>query len=284
MNQIPGPWLAKITSYYIIIIDVAGNRTQHIHKLHQRYGSVVRIGPNEISFTSPSSVKEIYNHGTPYMKAPWYDYMPQPAGLFALRDRKAHSERRRLFSHAFSQSSLNDAEPTIAELISKMVDIVDSAADGPIDMLLLCRRLSLEIVGQLFLGQIFQALDMRELPEFLEWMDNLCFGLGIQYAFPVVFWVMQFLPLRGAQDIICSATEIREYGEKAFYKYIQVNGRQSKRRDLLTKILIANDEVDTDNDDHREVKAQPLSDAATILEIGNSIFAGTGTTLLELCP
>lgn len=217
------------------------------------------------------------------MKAPWYDYMSEhPVGIFSLRDRKAHSDRRRLLSHAFSQSALNDAEPTVAELINKIVVVLARAAGNPVDVLLLCRRLSLDIVGQLFLGQSFEALETREPPEFLEWMDNMFLGFGIRYAFPIVFWTMRFLPLKGAQEIVRSAMNIREYGGKAFFKYIQVNGRQSRRRDLLTKILIANDEVDSNLGDNKEVRSQSLTDAEIIPEIGNLIFAGTGMSL-ELC-
>lgn len=277
LNQIPGPWLAKFTPYYIILIDAAGNRTQHIHKLHQRYGPVIRIGPEEVSFASPSAIKEIYSQGTPYLKAPWYDYMTvPPAGVFSLRDRKDHADRRRLLSHAFSQSALNDAEPIMAELIAKMIYIVNKAAGEPLNMLLLCRRLSLDLVGQLFLGQSFQALDTKEPPEFLEWMDNLFLGHGIEYAFPIIFWLMKILPIRGAQEIVYSAVKIHEYARKAFSTYIEENGRQSKRHDLLTKILVANGDAEISRE---WIKPQPLTDKETIHEIGNLVFAGTGTYL-----
>lgn len=58
-------------------------------------------------------------------------------------------------------------------------------------------------------------------------------------------------------------------GEQAYRRYVQQYGRDSGRRDLLTKIL--------------SVKADsgvvPLTDPEVSLEIGNLVFAGTGRYL-----
>ena len=35
----------------------------HIHQLHQKYGPVVCLAPNEVSFTSLAAVREIYSSG-----------------------------------------------------------------------------------------------------------------------------------------------------------------------------------------------------------------------------
>ena len=270
LSKIPGPLLAKISPYYIILVDAAGNRTRTIHGLHRKYGSVVRIGPNEVSFTSPSVVKEIYGQGTPYMKAPWYEAMSvPPVGIFSLRDRKEHTARRRLLSHAFSQTALNDAEPTIGVLVLKLVDRVRKANGQPVDMLQLFRRLSLDVSGLLFLGRSFEALEGEEAPEFLDWMDNLFIAQGIKWAFPPVYHVMRLLPLQTVQEMIAAPEKIAKYGEEAYFKYIEENGRQSKKRDLLTKIIGANAE----GGDGQAV----LSDKETYLEVGNLLFAGTGT-------
>lgn len=62
---------------------------------------------------------------------------------------------------------------------------------------------------------------------------------------------------------------LSQTGEQAFQRYIAQYGRESGRRDLLTKIL--------------SIKAEDgvaaLSDRETSLEIGNLIFAGTGRVM-----
>lgn len=219
------------------------------------------------------------------MKAPWYDYMAvPPPGIFAMRDKKAHNSRKRLLNHAFSQSIINDTEPIIAALIMKTLDIVTATKGTPIDMLQVFRRLSLDIVGQLFMGQSFQALDSEEPPKFLEWMDNMFVSLGIQYAFPLVHKLMVVMPLKGPQEVILGPTRIAEYGAKSFYQYIEENGRQSKRRDFLTKILNANANAEGASEGEGIEKQAVLSDRIIYQEIGNLVFAGTGTSGMTRQP
>lgn len=203
------------------------------------------------------------------MKAPWYASMSYPpVGIFSLRDPKEHAARRRLLSHAFSQGALQGAEPMIAALVLKLFNRVRKADGRPIDMLQMFRRLSLDVAGQLFLGQSFQALDNEEPPKFLEWVDSMFISLGVNYAFPPVFQVMRLLPLPQVREVLAAPAKIAAYGEKAYWEYIEEHGRKSARRDLLTKIIGANAE----GGDGQAV----LTDQETYTEVGNIIFAGTG--------
>lgn len=148
LRSIPGPFLAKITAQWLIIVDMAGNRTTTIHRLHQKYGSSVRIGPNEISYSNVEIVKELYSQQTQFMKAPVYEvFVVPPVGIFSMRDKAAHSQRRRLLSHAFSQSNLLDTEPIIKQIISKLVVHVQVGLGKPVDMLLWFRLTAFDIVG-----------------------------------------------------------------------------------------------------------------------------------------
>ena len=48
LANVPGPKLNAITGWYMIYIDFTKQRTWYIHNLHQKYGPIVRIGPNEV--------------------------------------------------------------------------------------------------------------------------------------------------------------------------------------------------------------------------------------------
>lgn len=228
---------------------------------------MVRIGPKEVSFSNPEVVKEIYGQQTQYPKSAAYDNMSlKPYGIFSMRDRAQHAQRRRLLSHAFSQAVLNDTEPTIDTFLKKLLNRVSKSFGKPVDMLLGFRLLSLDIVGELFLGQSFEALDSRDPPAFLHWMDNNFINMGIAGAFPLLHALLGFLPFAGARALSTAAEKIRSYGELKFNQYIKENGRQSRRRDLLTKIINA----------QSETGERPLTDLETYTEVGNLVFAGTG--------
>jgi hypothetical protein len=76
--KIPGPWISKFTSLYFKFQEFKGNRRLFIHELHQRYGPVVCLAPNELSFVSLEAMKEIYSSGgSGYDKTEFYDLFQQ---------------------------------------------------------------------------------------------------------------------------------------------------------------------------------------------------------------
>lgn len=52
LAKYPGPKLAAITRWYTAWFDVvkAGTLLRHTNYLHEIYGDVIRIGPNEVGF------------------------------------------------------------------------------------------------------------------------------------------------------------------------------------------------------------------------------------------
>src|SRR6266487_4971875 len=52
LNKIPGPWYSLYTDTWLMLQEFSSKRRTYIHALHQKYGPVLRLGPNEVSFTS----------------------------------------------------------------------------------------------------------------------------------------------------------------------------------------------------------------------------------------
>jgi hypothetical protein len=59
-RNIPGPFMAKLTTLWLV--RVTWQRKRHLHdiELHQKYGRIVRVGPKQISLDGPSAVKMVY--------------------------------------------------------------------------------------------------------------------------------------------------------------------------------------------------------------------------------
>lgn len=74
LAKVPGPKITLFTSFILKWNELNANRRGYIHDLHVQYGPVVRIGPNEVSFSSPEAVREIYcSGGSGYDKTEFYD-------------------------------------------------------------------------------------------------------------------------------------------------------------------------------------------------------------------
>ena len=158
LRRIRGPFLASVTDYWLVLMDLAGLRTLTIHRLHLKYGPIVRIGPHEVSFADQDSVNEIYSQQTAFMKAEIYDTMSvKPLGIFSQRDKALHSQRRSLLSYAFSQGNVNTCAPLIHGHILKLLRRVQESAGKPIDILSLFRLFSLDVVGMQHLSRLWEV-------------------------------------------------------------------------------------------------------------------------------
>ncbi|KAH8169572.1 cytochrome p450 domain-containing protein [Sarocladium implicatum] len=125
--SVPGPFISHITSLYLKWQELRANRTLYVHSLHQKYGPVVRIGPNELSFTSWAAVKEIYcSSGSGYDKSDFYDLFKiwGRRTMFTTRDKYNHAKRKRLIADRYANSNvMRDVSMTgIQERSAKFVE------------------------------------------------------------------------------------------------------------------------------------------------------------------
>ncbi len=68
LYKYPGPALASLTDWWRFF-DVLGRRPDITQiKLHREHGDIVRLGPNALSFASPSALKSIYGLNKSFIK------------------------------------------------------------------------------------------------------------------------------------------------------------------------------------------------------------------------
>lgn len=61
LQRYDGPFLASLTNLWRVRDSyVNGRKRPTIVQLHQKYGDVVRTGPNTLSFASPNAIADIY--------------------------------------------------------------------------------------------------------------------------------------------------------------------------------------------------------------------------------
>ncbi|KAF7336095.1 Cytochrome P450 [Mycena venus] len=103
LAKFPGPLLSRITKFWLAYVVYTGKRHLEIAKLHDQYGTFVRTGPNTLSINSHEAIRTIYATSTSMDKSNAY----RPGrffggGLFFIRRKDMHAERRRIWAPAFS--------------------------------------------------------------------------------------------------------------------------------------------------------------------------------------
>ncbi|KAK3942996.1 putative sterigmatocystin biosynthesis P450 monooxygenase [Diplogelasinospora grovesii] len=109
LNAIPGPLYARFTGLVLKYNEFRANRTRYIHDLHQKYGPVVRVGPNEVAFASANGVKEIYcSGGSGYDKTGFYDLFKIQGRrtMFTTLNKDDHAKRKRILADRYANTNI----------------------------------------------------------------------------------------------------------------------------------------------------------------------------------
>lgn len=168
LASVPGPWLAKFTSLPLKLQVLRARRAQHIHDLHQMYGPVVRIAPNEVDVSDLRGYNAIHKIGNGFHKSQWYPrfrtaYADQD--VFSETDSKKHAIRRKLLSRPFSKSNLRQNwERVVSEKAQLAVQKIKAKAEsGVCDVFEWWTYYTVDVIGQISFGESFGMLELGKV-------------------------------------------------------------------------------------------------------------------------
>ena len=133
-----------------------------IHKAHGQLGTHVRIAPNHISITAPEAVEAIYGHGASCLKDIWYDGGAGEVRTMAdTRSKPEHQAKRKRMAHIFSQRSILELEPLIAERANCLVKQVRKTAQESrsINMRRFVNYFTIDVITAVMFGTPAQTLE-----------------------------------------------------------------------------------------------------------------------------
>ena len=143
---------------------IAGDLPHDVKSIHEHYGEIVRVGPDELSFTNPAAWKDIYTKD--FLRP--YTHRDKPPGkdaenLISASERD-HYRFRKVLGPAFVRSSEQEAvvQSHVNLLIDKLRRAVenDEAQEGAVvDVLKWFNYTTFDIIGDLVWGSSFGCLE-----------------------------------------------------------------------------------------------------------------------------
>ncbi|KAF1847911.1 benzoate 4-monooxygenase cytochrome P450 [Cucurbitaria berberidis CBS 394.84] len=230
LAKFPGPELRAaffFPSHYEVL---TGDVPTNWHKLHEKYGDIVRINPNTLSIIKPEAWRDIYGHG---------NTMPLPKDLrYYAANNADHARIRRPLNHAFSEQALRSQEEIINSYITLMIQKLHKREESktPADIMRWLNFTTFDITGDLTFDESFGSL---EAEDYNSWIANL-FGklrvasrIRLLKDYPIIgtpiMALLQFVPAlakaRHAHDSYTADRVARRLGKesdrKDFISYIQ---------------------------------------------------------------
>lgn len=231
-------------------MTLRGHVSREILKLHEAYGDVVRIAPNDLSFLTPDAWKDIMGHRQHDEPELGKDRNFYPRPQFSkhsinVSDRENHTRFRRILSHAFSEKSMREQEPLIQQHVDLLIQRLHANCSGranPLNMVSWYNWTTFDIIGNLAFGEPFDCLKNSSYHPWVSLIfENVKMGLYLQCArrFPILRMLLRIAvpeALTRARE-----THFRMTAEKVSKRL----ATETQRPDFMTIILNKEGEIVT---------------------------------------
>ncbi|CAN8099134.1 unnamed protein product [Discula destructiva] len=164
LSKFPGPKLAACTQLWYARTFTGGRWHEVISSAHRRYGDVIRIAPNELSFASVQAFKDLYGPPSKTRKLFKKSDLFYDTGVRSIvyeMDPVEHGEQHKLFAPAFRASTVRSQEHVVQQHVDLFVaQLRDQGHSGRIglDVTGWMEWLAFDIIGELAFGEPFGAV------------------------------------------------------------------------------------------------------------------------------
>ncbi|KAL2188057.1 cytochrome P450 [Thermothelomyces heterothallicus CBS 203.75] len=234
LRRYPGPKLWAASSLPWGFSFLSGYWHHRALQLHTKYGHVVRIGPNELSFDVPEAWEDVCGrskHRKENPKAPWY-LNPKTKEIVSA-PLEEHTRMRRLLGIGFTNTAMLEQEPLIkshVDLFIQRLHEINSGGKAAVDMFEWFAYCTFDIIGDLSFGEPFGCLRDSMLHPWIAWVfANIKLAHTLVLCNRIPFFFL-FLPIRQTLALVKGAG----YFEKTMKAVIDRRlARDAERPDLL---------------------------------------------------
>ncbi|KAK4038216.1 hypothetical protein C8A01DRAFT_17663 [Parachaetomium inaequale] len=295
LNKYPGPFLASLTDWWRFF-DVYGRRPERSHiALHRKYGPVVRLGPNTLSFSDPDSLKTIYGLNKGFVKSDFYVVQQSVVkghslpSLFSTTDNDFHMQFRRCVNSAFAMSALVQYEPFVdntTKLFLKQTERLYIDQPGTCDFTQWLQFYAFDVIGEITYSKRHGFIEKNEdVDGIVAYLTKLFLYVAPIGQIPLLdrLFLKNPLYLKLSEWGLLDATfPVAKFArarmaerlpelEKDGAPVVLPTSEKPKSPDLLSKFLAA-----------REARPDFMSDTLVQTMAVSMAFAGSETTAISL--
>ncbi|KIX99510.1 uncharacterized protein Z520_05086 [Fonsecaea multimorphosa CBS 102226] len=174
LSHVPGPLLPRISSLWLTYHAWIGDEASIVESLHQRYGAIVRNGPNSVDISDGAALAAIYTERGGFVKPAFYQNFALPDStqmhnsIFSEVDPAVRAPRAKAVAVLFSTSSLRQSQDVIYKCVDRFVarlaegkEQSEHGGSGALNVLNLTRGLAVDAVSSYLLGTTYGALDEK---------------------------------------------------------------------------------------------------------------------------
>lgn len=274
LRHYPGPLLASGSRLWKVWSTWSGHtETDHI-RIHEVYGPIVRIAPNELSLSSPHAAREVLAAGKGFHKTDFYGVFPPPENpdIFTETREAVHAVKKRYASNPYSMATMHTMTDYIEDterLFMQKLDGMCQTKDQYCDLGSYLHYYAFDVLGEIAFSRRFGFLEAGyDLEKAIKTIDDMQWYDGIVGQIPEWDFAFRRNPLwkcvpswllTGNFLITRMALEEMDKRKKL--------GKQLDRRDLMASLFEAHEKA-----------PQNFTEGDVFAVAHGAIFAGSDST------
>lgn len=275
VRHVPGPYISKVTSLWLTYQGYKNTANQYIHSLHKKYGPVVRIAPNVVSFNSVEAIPAIYGVRSNFPKPPSAANMDNygKANTFSSVSNEDHRRRRGRYALSYSRSNMTQGSgyDGILERTKQLLAIIDGTVmkGQSVDIYKIFHYYAVDNAAVIASGTTTGLLDGQNI-RYSQDLRNMFKGLAYVYYFSVTSLLIRIMPNVSAyllpKAVVNALYSYRLVQEKNIEHYLRSRSIQEPE---FEKAVLARLQ------EHKDYGSPDLTDMHIASEISDHLLAGT---------
>ncbi|KAF5864081.1 hypothetical protein ETB97_008486 [Aspergillus alliaceus] len=285
LHRFPGPRIAAATTWWRAYKEVYKQETiaKLLFDLHEKYGDIVRIGPNELHFGNISAFHEIYNGTKRWDKDECLYRTPGlQSGSFVFLKYEEAKQRRDVLQPMFSKKAISNIESLVwrnANTLASAITKVNSTGRS-IDLLYAFRSFTLDTIMCFTFGNSVNALDAPGFKDpLIIAMDASLRAIPLLKNFPLIRKLLHSLPTGLIMRVLPDPNNVAS----------RVCNARTMIEEELTEVLRSPRKLDDAPHqtifhrmlDAKAHRSRAISNYATLLDEGITIIFAGGNTVAD---
>lgn len=167
LSHVPGPWWTAVSSAWLQYHTIRGTQGRATRALHQKYGPVVRVAPDEVEFADGAAIWPIYIKNGGFDKSHHYSTLDIDghSTVFSTLQNRKRADRLKIALPFFSSASVQRQVPMLKAYARQLVDrlALHKSSREPVDLQDHCRCYAIDTTSKYVFGEAFGALEQERL-------------------------------------------------------------------------------------------------------------------------
>jgi hypothetical protein len=196
LRSFAGPKLAGFSYLWIARATLSGRMWEIYRDVSRTYGSVARIGPNELITDDPEFLRRMSAARSTYIRSSWYELNrpdPYEHSMFSLRNTAAHDKLKAKTAAAYGGKENPMLEAEVDFVIAEMIGKIKSKYVGgagrlvPLDFARMAQYFTLDSITKIAFGEEFGFLsNEKDMHGYLKTIEDLAPMMQLSSEIPAL--------------------------------------------------------------------------------------------------